>query len=296
MPVFIDAHVHFFDHDAADLRWSWLEPGFQHPRLKDMHRLDAARFTGPELRAEAGTSAPGAVVHIQSATVPDRPARESEWLDELAGHDVAGWPGAIVGMCSLRAPDAAATLARHADASARCCGVRDMSLIAGFDPDDVVAAVRSCARRGWSIEMLVTHEHFPDVATVARRVPEARIVLGHNGLPIARDDEYRNRWRSALARLSEHDNVIVKISALASGADPNWSAGTIGPFVLDAIECFGPTRSMFGSNWPIDRLCGTYGELIGAYQEISASISDGERAAVFAVTAADVYGLELTGD
>ena len=51
---FVDAHVHFWDHSVPGLRWRWLEPGFDHPRLKGTPSLDAPRYTTAEFLAETG--------------------------------------------------------------------------------------------------------------------------------------------------------------------------------------------------------------------------------------------------
>jgi predicted TIM-barrel fold metal-dependent hydrolase len=84
-------------------------------------------------------------------------------------------------------------------------------------------------------------------------------------------------------------NVVCKISALASGADPNWSVESIRPWVRECIEAFGPDRCMFASNWPIDKLFGTYCGLISAYAQIVGDLSDEERHQLFGGTAARVY-------
>ena len=81
---FVDAHVHFWDHSVPGLTWAWLEPGFDHPRLKGTPRLDASRYTTPEFLAEAAGTGVAAAVHVQAAAWSDRPQRETEGLDRLA--------------------------------------------------------------------------------------------------------------------------------------------------------------------------------------------------------------------
>jgi len=287
---FVDAHVHFFDHDVEGLRWRWLEPGFEHPRLKDVHRLDAPRFTAAELRAEAAGAGLAQVIHVQSASVDtgDVPERETAWLATMAAGDPGGWPARVVGWCRLRDPDAADVLARHA-AHAIAVGVRDMSVTGAFAPEEVDAALAAAGRLGFSVELLVAHPAHAAVAEVAARHPGVTIVLGHAGQPVARDDAYRAEWLASLHRLARRPNVVVKVSALASGADPSWTSTSLTPWVLGCIEAFGPSRSMLASNWPIDRLHGTYVGLVDAYRTIVAGLSPGERAAVLSGTAERVY-------
>lgn len=286
---FLDAHVHFWDHSIEGLDWPYLSPDFDHPRLKGMHRLDAPRFTAAELRQEAAGIGLVQAIHIQSADVGAAPERETAWLEEMAAGDGEGWPARAVGWCRLREPDAADVLARHAR-HAIATGVRDMSLTAGFTADEVDAAVTAAAGVGFSVELLVAHPFHGEVAEVADRHPDVTVVLGHAGLAVERDDGYRAEWQASLHRLAQRPNVVVKVSALASGADPNWTVDSLRPWVLGCIEAFGPDRAMLATNFPIDRLYGTYAGLVDAYRTIIAGLDPGERAAVLAGTARRVYG------
>ena len=64
-------------------------------------------------------------------------------------------------------------------------------------------------------------------------------------------------WRRELASLAEAPNVIVKVSALGMG-DQRWTLDSMRPLVLHCIEAFGVERSIFGTNWPVDRLFSSY--------------------------------------
>src|SRR5207248_5547394 len=124
---------------------------------------------------------------------------------------------------------------------------------------------------------------------VARRHPDVTIVLGHAGVPVERTDEYFAHWSSAMARVARADNVVCKISALASGADPHWTVSSIRRWVLGCIDAFGTDRCMFASNWPVDKLFGTYPRLLAAYQEIVGGFGADEREAMFAANAERIY-------
>jgi len=147
---FTDAHVHFWDHALPGLRWRFLEPDFDHPRLKGTQRLDAPRFGPDELLAEAGDQRPDKVVHIQCALLPaTTPTQETAWLESLA--DDGGYPQAIVAGCRLRDPDAAAVLVANA-AYPRFRGVRDLSVMGAVTPSEVAGAFHAAAEHGASIE------------------------------------------------------------------------------------------------------------------------------------------------
>jgi predicted TIM-barrel fold metal-dependent hydrolase len=286
-PPFVDAHVHFWDHAVAGLGWPWLEPGFTHPRLREMHRLDAARYGPPELREEAGTTAPDKVVHVQCAAQTEDPALETRWLSGVA--DATGWPDAFVAFCRLRSGSAPAVLAANA-AFARFRGVRDMSVTGAVEPSEVVAGLDAAAELGVLVELQVPYEHYGALRALAEHWPTITFVLGHAGQPEQRTPEYLAAWSQGLAELARAvPNVVVKVSAIASAADPHWTADSIRPLVLTCLEAFGAERSMLATNWPIDRLHGRYPDLVAAYRTVVAELSGDDQAAVLHRTAERLY-------
>jgi predicted TIM-barrel fold metal-dependent hydrolase len=285
---FTDAHVHFWDHALPGMRWRFLEPDFEHPRLKGTQRLDAPRYGPVELLAEAGDERPDKVIHIQCAMQPlPHPTQETDWLDALV--ETYGYPHAIVAGCRLREPDAGDVLSANAE-SPRFRGVRDLSVAGAVEPDEVRHAFDAADAHGASVELMLPMEHFESVARLAERWPRVTIVLGHAGQPLERDRAYLERWSMALADLARRSpNVVVKLSAIASSADPAWTVESLRACVLPAIDAFGSGRCMFASNWPIDRLYGRYPQLIAAYREIASGLTAPDRAAVLHGTADRVY-------
>lgn len=286
---FVDAHVHFWDHSVPGLRWLWLEPDFDHPRLKGTPSLDAPRYTAAEFVAETDGSGVVAAVHVQAAAWSDCPTQETEWLQRLAAD--TGWPSALIGSVRLVDDDAARVVMDHR-ASTLFRGVRDLSVpVDRLEDPDLVDRFGELAPPAGTVELMVTHEHFPKLARLAAQAPSAVLVLGHAGLPVERTAAYRTAWQNGMSALAATPNVVCKISALASGSDPNWTVESLRPWVLGCVEAFGPSRCMLASNWPIDRLHGSYQQLVDAYREILGELVPDERAALFHGTAERVYRL-----
>ena len=286
--AFVDAHVHFWDHSIAGLRWRYLEADFDHPRLRGMHRLDAPAFTDNELNEQAGPYAPDKIVFVQSCE-EDEPGLESAWVQTLA--DSGSAVRAIIARARVAEPNLAAVLA--ANAQHRCYrGVRDMASPLTIGTPEFTAGFEVIADSGKSLEVLVPYAKYGDVCALADQRPDARIVLGHAGLAEHRDREYLAAWSQHLKVFATRPNVTVKISALASGADPNWSVASIRPWVQHCVDVFGPQRAMFATNWPIDRLYGTYERLLDAYRECVADLTSQERDALFVDTATRIYEIE----
>jgi predicted TIM-barrel fold metal-dependent hydrolase len=281
---FVDAHAHFWDQQVRGLSWAWLEPGFTHPRLGRLVELAAPRFAIAEYRTQTQHSPPGKVVHVQSAKTAD-PVIETSWLQQLS--DVAGWPDAIVGYCDYGAADLAEVVERHLTHRA-FRGVRDLPAGMRLDDPAVVRGIAALATFDISIEVMTSHEHFDQLLALARQHVATTIVLGHAGLPVARDDDYRRAWSAGLDKLATAPNIVCKVSALG-GADPSWTTASLRPWVLGCLDAFGPDRCMFASNWPVDSLFSTYDDLVAAYVEITQELATHERRAFFQGTAERVY-------
>jgi predicted TIM-barrel fold metal-dependent hydrolase len=91
-----------------------------------------------------------------------------------------------------------------------------------------------------------------------------------------------------MRQLAERPNVSVKISGLGM-SEPNWTADSIRPLVLETIAIFGTDRSMFASNFPVDRAFSSFDVLYDAFRSITAGFSDSERRALFHDNAERIY-------
>jgi predicted TIM-barrel fold metal-dependent hydrolase len=71
--------------------------------------------------------------------------------------------------------------------------------------------------------------------------------------------------------------------------DRAWTVESLKPFVLQVIETFGVERSLFASNFPVEKVHGSFDAFYAAYDAVTADFSDAERQRLFAGTAAAVY-------
>ena len=123
----------------------------------------------------------------------------------------------------------------------------------------------------------------------AAALPELRLVLDHLGKPrIEQGEAGLRHWREPLAALAVNADVTCKLSGMVTEAGSGWSPGTLRPFVVAAVEEFGPQRLMFGSDWPVCLLMASYGGELAALREaLPPPVLD----AIFAGTAIRTYGL-----
>jgi predicted TIM-barrel fold metal-dependent hydrolase len=282
---FVDTHVHYIDLKDPELHYSWLQPDWVHPILGDIDGLKVQKYTADHYIAETRFQNVSKCVHVQAALGIADPVNETRWLQEQA--DRTGFPHGIVASCDLAGPDAEETIERHLE-YANVRGIRD------FGRGDYL--VDETWRRGYGL--LGKHGLVfcldPDplklsqVRAVADAYPDVVLCIDHAGFPRQRDDEYFRMWRRGMTEAAGAPNTVVKISGLGM-CDHNWTTDSIRPWVEACIEAFGIERSFFGTNWPVDRLYSSYGDVVDAYAELVAGYSEAEQTALFSANAERIF-------
>ncbi|MCC5948915.1 MAG: amidohydrolase family protein [Nitriliruptoraceae bacterium] len=284
---FVDTHVHFFDHDQPDLRWSWLEPGVTHADIGNIEGMKSRRYTAPEFVAESRFQRVRRCVHVQAALGTADPVAETRWLQAMA--DEQGMPQAIVAEAHLQDPAVGDTLARHARFP-NLRGIRDFAHGDYLVDPDFERGYAQLAHHDWIYDLDTEYPHFSKAAALAARHPQTVMVVDHAGFPRARTDDYLAAWRRELRHFAGLDNVVMKISGLGM-CDPRWTLESLRPWVHECLEVFGPDRAVFGTNWPLDRLFSGYSDIVDAYRVLIADLSPTEQHQLFVGNATRLFRL-----
>jgi predicted TIM-barrel fold metal-dependent hydrolase len=287
-PPFTDTHVHFHDLRDPKLHYSWLLPGAESDELLgDYSAIRAERYWADDFVAETRFQNVERVVHVQAAIGIEDPVEETAWLQRF--HDRLGVPHGAIAYVDLKAHDREEMLKRHLEHSI-VRGIRD------FRYDDYLSDERwqaGFARLG-EIDLVCCDdpvlEQYGLAAEVAKENPGTTLCVDHAGMPLQRDKQYFAQWREGLRKLAEAPNVVIKISGLGQG-DHEWTVESLRPWVLECIEAFGTDRCFLGTNWPVDRLYSSYGDVLAAYAEIISELSADEQAALFTENAKRVFRL-----
>ena len=218
--------------------------------------------------------------------------RESEFLLRLA--DEYDFVRGVVGWVDLRADDVEAQLERFA-AHPRFVGVRhivhdevDDRFMLGGGFLRGLAALRQYDLR---YDLLLFPRHIRIAIDVARQFPQQPFVLDHIAKPFIKDG-IMQPWTDDIRELAALDNVWCKVSGMVTEAAwHGWSNADFVPYLDVVFDCFGAERLMFGSDWPVCELAGSYSGVVGIVESWIAQLSDDEQAAVMGGNAADFYGL-----
>lgn len=169
---------------------------------------------------------------------------------------------------------------------------------------------RHLRRYALSFEAWVFHPQIGDVAYLARAFPDTTIILNHLGGPILKGmfpgtrDEIYTCWQRDITDLATCPNVVLKAGGIqmsingfgwherACAPSSDELVATNAPWYMHAIEAFGPTRTMFESNFPVDRASCSYTVLWNQFKKLTRGFSTIERSAMFSGTAARVYRLQ----
>jgi L-fucono-1,5-lactonase len=274
----IDAHHHLWDPSRREYPW------MAGAALDPIRRP----YTVDDLRAVTKAAGVHATVLVQTVSSVEE---TSEFLaTALAEPLIAG----VVGWVDLAAPDLADRLA-SLRSQGPLVGIRHQ---VETEPDEdwllrpeIMAGLSTVASAGLAYDLLVRPAQLPAATEVALRLPELRLVLDHAAKPPIASGEWEP-WASRLARLAGRENVVCKVSGLVTEADwSGWEVGHLRRYVDHVLESFGPSRLLFGSDWPVCELAASYELVLDAAVALTSGLSDAERLAFFEHNAQAVYHL-----
>jgi len=273
----IDAHQHFWRIERGD--YGWLNAA-DHPVIcRDFLPVDLA----PLLNRHGIDK----TILVQAAPT----VAETEFLLELAAATpfVAG----VVGWVDLTRADATErieTFARHEKLVGLRPMLQDIADVEWMLRPDVTLAVDAMVRCGLRFDALVMPRHLAVLARFLDRHPDLPVVIDHGAKPDIVHGAIKP-WADALRAVARRDNTFCKLSGLATEAGPAWTAARLAPYVDSLLECFGPRRLLWGSDWPVLNEVGHYGAWLDAAEGSTARLSDSEQALVYGGNAALFYGL-----
>lgn len=258
-----------------------------------------------------------------------RPVGETQFVaaaaERAASIDGAAQIAGIIGHADLRHKNLDDVLDAHLDAANGLFrGIRhagawdndlDALLIKPDGPEGLYldpafqAGVARLGERGMTYDTWHYHHQNQDFRTLALAVPETKLVLDHFGTPLGvgrfagKRDEIFLQWKDDVAAIAECPNVCAKLGGLAMPDNGfGWMGRALPPtsdeivathaaYYTHMIDCFGPDRCMFESNFPVDRLSVSYTVLWNALKKIAAGYDERSQQLMFSETARTVYQL-----
>jgi L-fuconolactonase len=274
--MMIDAHQHLWRIGEHGCAWPTAD-------LVAIHR----HF---ELQDSVSVAAPlGVEGTLLVQSQPDD--RDTDWLLETA--ERSDWIKGVVGWVDLASAVAPRRIAELATRP-KMRGLRPM--LQSLPEDDWILdrkldpAVATMKAHGLTFDALVFTRHLRHIRAFAERHPDLSIVIDHGAKPPIASGALE-AWRSEINAIATLPNVFCKLSGLLTEAGPHAGGEVLRPYAEHLLESFGTERLMWGSDWPVLNLAGTYAAWLEMARDFCRGRDEASRKAVFGGNARRFYGL-----
>ena len=154
------------------------------------------------------------------------------------------------------------------------------------------AGLGHLSRLGLAFDLMLYPWQMAEALDLVRAFPQTLFVLNHGGSPAERTEDGMALWRSGLKSLGREPNVRLKISDLVA-YDNDWTLDSLRPVIEHCLDCFGPARAMFASDFPVAGLHASFDDVYDVFRTVAAPLSLAEQRALFFATANDTYRLGI---
>lgn len=277
--TFVDAHTHLWKLDRGD--YHWLTPG-----SGVLYRDFLFDDLEPALKA-CGVSG---IILVQAAQTWAETAFMLSLADRHAAiRGVVGWLDVDSDRFDV---DYAAAVQHPSFRGIRLTG----SALGDLDNEVGAARIRRLSRLaegGFSLDVNLRPEELASLARLLDSVPNLKVAVNHLGAPPVGTPSQILIWREGIRLLASNPNVSCKLSGmltLAGGRGPD----SLRPYAEALLESFGPSRLMYGSDWPVCLIAGRYEETIRLLGDsLPADIDESARAMMTGGNALSFYGVDV---
>lgn len=276
----IDAHQHFWQL-SQPFNYRWLDNPALHRIRRDFLPADLK----PHLDATG--------IHQSIFVQTQHNVAENRWVLGLAEQNdfIAG----VVGWVDLASPECESQLLEFTP-HPKFVGIRH---ITQDEPDDdfivrpdVVRGLKVLQKHQVPFDLLFFVKHLKHAATLGALLPDLPMVIDHLAKPRIKDQALDD-WLPHLRAAAQFPNIHVKLSGLITEAHwAQWKPSDLKPYIHAALELFGPRRCMFGTDWPVCELAGSYEQVVAATNEALGPLSSEDRHQLFSETARRFYRLK----
>tara|TARA_B100001769_G_scaffold162069_1_gene127342 strand:- start:1946 stop:2779 length:834 start_codon:yes stop_codon:yes gene_type:complete len=274
----IDSHQHF-----------WIYDPNQYPWMTDELSAIRSNHLPEHLQVEFDRLGIDGSVAVQARQSLD----ESRWLLKMA--DESCLIKGVVGWVDLRSEHVEDQLAEFAE-HPKFVGVRH---VVQDEPDEnfmllpeFIRGISKLKSYDLSYDILVFPNQLPAAIELVKQFPDQPFVLDHLAKPLIKDKEI-STWDEHIRELAQFSNLTCKVSGMITEA--NWTAWKTSDFTpyLDVVfEAFGEDRLMYGSDWPVCKLAGSYRQVYDLTDNYFSQFSPLAKEKFFGGVASEFYGLK----
>ncbi len=272
----IDAHQHFWALTRGD--YGWLTP-----ELSTIYR----DFTPEDLQPLLAVAGIEGTVLVQAAPT----VAETEYMLSLS--DQTSFIKGVVGWVDFEAADAPAqieNLSKHLALVGLRPMIQDIPDPDWMMKDALTPAFEALQRHDLTFDALTLPQHLGPLRQLLARYPQMRVVIDHGSKPLIRE-KVISGWAEDMVALARDTDAWCKLSGLVTEAEPDWTIDDLRPYVDQLLDTFGPSRLIWGSDWPVCTLASSYQRWLETTDALLSALSNTERNAVLGGNAARAYNL-----
>lgn len=274
----IDSHVHFWKYNKIKDAW-----------ITDDMKLLQKDFLPQNLQPILEENNVSGVVAVQA----DQSEDETQFLLSLAkGNDfIKG----VVGWVDLQNEDLEKKLLYYSNETL-IKGFRHIVQAEApgfFENEKFLDGVRALQDFGFTYDILIYERQLNEALKFVNKFPSAKFIIDHCAKPDIKNESIVE-WKNGIKEMSENKNVYCKLSGLITEANWNdWNENTIYPYLDVVFDCFEINRLVFGSDWPVMLLSGTYSKWKRFLENYMKHFTKQEKEKIFSENAARFYNLSL---
>lgn len=247
----IDCHVHLWDLSRpAGLSWIKKDDSVLYKNMlpADFEKVAKANGVTGVVLVQAGQSLP-----------------DNQWNLDITAHNPALFRGLVGNLSEVIGTDAFAPLFDQLSKDPRYLGYRISGRYQQGLSDAFYRDLKRTAAAGKSVDFLAGGFSLSEIATIAKQVPDLRIIVNHFGSVRLNGQALDAAWVKDFRAVAQQPNVYCKVSALYGRFEKQPAPKELSAYepVLDlAFECFGEDRLVYGSDWPVTEATGDYASVL----------------------------------
>jgi L-fuconolactonase len=283
MPDFpiVDGHVHFYDPNKLSYPW-----------LKTVPRIDGTYLPG-QLDTARGQVDIEKIVFVEVDVDDAENLNEAIFVATLASTDRR-----IAGIVASVALERGAEAEREIERLLAIPNIKGVRRLIQYHPEPdwclnprFIEGVRLLEKYSLTFDICIRNFQLASAVKLVRQCPGIHFVLDHIAKPSIAAGEWEP-WASDLQAMAALANVVCKISGVATEADhASWTPEIIRPYINHAVACFGWSRLMFGSDWPVVNLASSYRQWVALLDDILQETSESDRRNFYRENAIRTYRL-----
>jgi L-fuconolactonase len=274
--MYIDAHQHFWRYEPAKEPW-----------ITDTMRVIKRDFLPADLEPILTKHNFEGCVAVQA----DQSEHETHSL--LFHSDHNDFIKGVVGWVDLMSPD----LRERLDYFSQFEKLKGIRHIIQSEPSgfmlqpEFIRGVKILQEYNLTYDLLIYHHQLEEALLFVQQFPNLKIVIDHMAKPSIKTKE-KTHWELNMAAMATFENVHCKISGMVTEAEwSSWKVEDFFPYLDELFESFGPSRLLYGSDWPVCLLAATYDQQLEIVQQHLSPLTNNEKLLVMGENARRFYNL-----